>query len=61
MQQNNLADKKDIPTLVAAIEYNCKFFITGNIKDFRVEEIFNKHKLKVLPPADFLKLLEEVG
>lgn len=57
MQQNNLADKKDIPILVAAIEFNCEFFITGNIKDFKVEEIFDKHKLKVLRPADFLKLL----
>jgi len=49
---------KDLPILVSAIDYKCHFFITGNIKDFKMEEIKKKTGLKVLRPSEFIKLIK---
>lgn len=49
-----LAHPDDLPILVSAIQYHCRYFITGNIKDFQVESIKKRTKLKVMTPALFL-------
>lgn len=46
-----LADKKDLPILISALKYGCNYFITGNIRDFKVEEIRKKHSLKIITPG----------
>ena len=52
-----LAHPDDLPILVSAIQYHCRYFITGNIKDFRVKLIQKRTKLKIVTPAHFfLKL-----
>jgi len=53
-----LAQKQDLPILVSAIESPCEFFITGNIKDFKVKKIASKHNLSILTPAQFMKILD---
>lgn len=50
----DLAHTDDLPILVSAIQYHCQYFITGNIKDFQVEAIKKKTKLKIMSPAPFL-------
>lgn len=57
LQYQRLAHKKDVPILVAAIEYDCSHLITGNIKDFKEEQIIKEHNIRVMSPADFMKLL----
>lgn len=57
-QYQSFADKKDVPILIAALEYECTYFITGNIKDFNGEQIVKEHGIKILPPIDFLRLYE---
>ncbi|MDA1317215.1 MAG: putative toxin-antitoxin system toxin component, PIN family [bacterium] len=53
-----LADKHDLPILIAALESPCEFFITGNLKDFQVEKIASNHNLSVVTPAKYLKILD---
>lgn len=50
----DLAHTDDLPILVSAIKYRCGYFITGNMKDFQVESIKKRTKLKVMTPALFL-------
>lgn len=52
----NLADVKDLPILLSACSAQVEYFVTGNIKDFAVEKIFGKLKIKVMMPKDFVKL-----
>ena len=49
-----LAHPDDLSILVSAIQYHCHYFITGNIKDFQVESIKKRTKLKVVTPVHFL-------
>lgn len=49
----SLADWKDLPILAAAKKVNCKWLITGNIKDFRVKEVENKLDIKIVTPRKF--------
>lgn len=49
-----LARLDDLSILVSAIQYHCRYFITGNIKDFQVEKIQKKTKLQVVTPVAFL-------
>lgn len=56
-QYKDLAGKNDLPILISAIEYRCAYFITGNIKDFHLDQIKNKFTLMVITPSDFLNLL----
>lgn len=51
-----LADKKDLPILISAVNYKCNFFITGNTKDFKVLKIEQKYNLKILTPKKALVL-----
>lgn len=57
-QYHDLTNKKDLPILVSALEYKCKFFITGNIKDFKVGEIKKKTGLRILKPSEFIKSIK---
>ncbi|MEK7091248.1 MAG: putative toxin-antitoxin system toxin component, PIN family [Patescibacteria group bacterium] len=52
----NLADLKDLPILLSAYSAKVEYFVTGNIKDFAVKNIFDKLKIKVITPKDFVKL-----
>lgn len=52
-----LAHTDDLPILVSAVKYRCGYFITGNIKDFQVESIRKKTKLKIMSPVHFLSEL----
>lgn len=56
----DLAHTDDLPILVSAIKYPCRYFITGNIKDFQVEAIKKKTKLKIMTPALFLAELNTI-
>lgn len=51
---NKLADKKDLPILISAIEYRCDYFITGNIKDFKIQQ-GSKTTLKIYTPSQFIQ------
>ncbi len=50
----NLADPKDLPILLSAYLAKTEYFVTGNIKDFAVKKIFDKLKIKVVMPKDFV-------
>lgn len=52
----NLAQKKDLPILVSALNYKCGFFISGNIKDFKAEKIRKKYRLIILTPLAYLTI-----
>jgi conserved hypothetical protein TIGR00305 len=56
LKYKNLASLKDIPILISAFEYRCQYFITGNIKDFKVKLIEKKLNLKIIKPAEFYVL-----
>ena len=43
-----LAHKKDRPILAAALNYKCRFLITGNLKDFKEKSIKEKFNLEVI-------------
>jgi len=59
LKYKNLASLKDIPILISAFEYRCQYFITGNIRDFEVKLIEKKLNLKIIKPAEFLKILKK--
>lgn len=59
-QYHHLADIKDVPILTAAIEYDCTYFITGNMKDFMTDQIAKEHQITIVSPVDFLKYLEVI-
>jgi predicted nucleic acid-binding protein len=59
LKYKNLASLKDIPILISAFEYRCQYFITGNIKDFKVKLIEKELNLKIIKPAEFLRILEK--
>ncbi len=49
-----LADKKDLPIILSAINYNCDYLVTRNVKDFNLKNI--KNKIKILTPQQALSL-----
>ena len=49
-----LADKKDAFLIASAGLYHCQYFITGNVKDFKILPIKQKYHLMVLKPKVFL-------
>jgi len=51
---SKLSASEDLPLLAAALKYRCHYFITGNIKDFSVKEIKERHKLLVVNPRTFI-------
>ncbi len=53
-----LAPLHDLPILIAAAQYKCAYFITGNLKDFKSDLIKRRFRLQIINPSDFLKLLK---
>jgi predicted nucleic acid-binding protein len=49
-----LRDPRDDMVLEVAVEANCEFIVTHNIRDFAGVESFG---LRAIPPGEFLKLL----
>lgn len=54
-QYQGLAKSHDLAILVSAIENNCRYFLTGNKKDFNVSLIKKRVKIQVLSPAELMK------
>lgn len=54
-----LAQKKDLPILVSALDYHCQFLVTGNKKDFQADSIRKQFCLLVLTPQEMLKEIQE--
>lgn len=54
----SFANEKDLPILVSAINYECKFFVTGNIKDFNIKKIKSKTGLDILKPSEVIKFIK---
>jgi len=52
-----LAQKKDLPILVSALDYQCRFFITGNKKDFKVSLIGKRYNLSILSTREMLNVI----
>ncbi len=52
-----LRDPKDDMVLELAVEANCSYIVTFNLKDFRGVETFG---IKAILPADFLRLIGEL-
>ena len=45
-------DFKDRHIFQVCIDAGCKIFITGNLKDFDVNSIYKKYKIRVLSPKE---------
>lgn len=54
-----LAQKKDLPILVSALNYQCQFFVTGNKKDFKISSISKQFSLLILNPREMLREIQE--
>lgn len=52
-----LSKRHDLPILTAAIKYHCRYFVTGNIKDFQISRIEIKTGLEIITPKKLLQLL----
>jgi putative PIN family toxin of toxin-antitoxin system len=52
-----MAQKKDLPILTAALDYQCQYLVTGNLKDFSVLKIRRKFNLIVINPREMLELI----
>ncbi|MBI4225609.1 DUF4935 domain-containing protein [Candidatus Roizmanbacteria bacterium] len=52
-----LVDKKDQPIFTSAILGKVKYFITGNIKDFKVKELEKVTGISVLTPKQLIERL----
>lgn len=50
-------DFKDRHIFQACVDANCDIFVTGNLKDFNVNSIYKKYKIRVLSPK---QVVEEV-
>jgi len=48
-------DKKDCRIFQSAINSKSEYFITGNLKDFRIKKLEKIYKIKILSPKQFLK------
>lgn len=49
-----MAQKKDLPLLLSAVNYQCDYFVTGNLKDFSILKIEKKFNLLILNPREML-------
>lgn len=56
-----LAQGKDLPILISALNYKCNFLITGNKKDFKTSLIKKQHNLLILNPREMLNRTVEIG
>ena len=50
----NLSHHKDLPIVIAAINYKCHYFITGNLADFNINQTKKLTVLKILSPSRFI-------
>lgn len=55
LRYQGLAEKCDLPILVAAIEFKCNFFITGNLKDFNFPRIKKVSNIIIISPREYLE------
>lgn len=51
-------DKKDQAIFASALASECDYFVTGNTKDFDVNNLENNFKIKLVTPREFVKLLK---
>lgn len=56
-----LAQRKDLPILVSALNYRCDFFVTGNKKDFKISRIKKRHHLLILNPREMLERFGKIA
>ena len=52
-----LADSKDIRIFAAAIDAKVDYFVTGNIKDFKVQQLEKVTRIKILTPKEAVRVL----
>lgn len=55
LQYDGLARKTDLPIIIAAIEFKCDFFITGNLKDFNYAKIKKISNIIITSPREYLE------
>jgi len=55
LQYDKLAHKFDLPIIVAAIEFKCNFFISGNLKDFNRQKIKKVSNIILISPREYLE------
>lgn len=53
----DLVDKKDRKIFQSAINSKAKIFVTGNLKHFKIQEIYTKYKIEVIPPREAVMIL----
>lgn len=52
-----LVSLKDLPIFVSCLQNKVKYFITGNIKDFKVKQLKTLTGIKILTPKEVVLLL----
>ncbi len=52
-----LINKKDQAIFVSALQAKVKYFVTGNIKDFKVKELEKLTDIKIITPQEAVRLL----
>lgn len=53
----NLVDKKDQKILASTIRAECKYFVTGNLKDFKRDKIEDRYGVEILNPKETIRKL----
>jgi putative PIN family toxin of toxin-antitoxin system len=48
---------KDRHIFQACLDSECELFVTGNLKDFKVREIYERYKIKVISPREVIGIL----
>lgn len=54
----NLVETKDQRIFQAAVNSKINLFVTGNIKDFNIPEIYKKLKIRIVSPREAVKYLK---
>lgn len=55
----NLEEKKDLPILISAINYQCHYLVTGNLKDFQIKKIESRYHLKIVSLKEALEVFKK--
>jgi predicted nucleic acid-binding protein len=53
----NIDDFEDAIQYFSALEYECDFLVTRNYKDYPEDKINNINNIKIIAPAELIKLL----
>jgi len=53
----NIDDFEDAIQYFSALEYECAFLVTRNYKDYPEDKINNINNIKIMAPAELIKLL----